>query len=58
MGTMDEKMDTQSRSHNSEISELKEAPKTKQYQVDSQAAVISDLKTLLIKMSRIPERIT
>ena len=49
MNTMDEKMDTQSRSHNSEITELKKALKTKQYQVDSQAAVISDLKDTIDK---------
>ena len=49
MNTMDKNMDTQFRSHNSEITELKEALKTKQYQVDSQAAVISDLKDIIDK---------
>ena len=43
------KMDTQSRSHNVEISKLKESLKNKQYQVDKQATVIYDVKNTINK---------
>ena len=49
MNTMAGKMDTQSRSHNVEISKLNESFKTKQYQVDNQATVIFDLKNTIDK---------
>ena len=49
LSTMAGKTDTQSRSHNVEISKLNESLKTKQYQVDKQATVISDLKNTIDK---------
>ena len=56
MNTMAGKIDTQSQSHNVEISKLKESLKTKQYQVDNLATVISDLKNTIDKNESYSQR--